>query len=245
MPIGTQTPGVLTTVTPDTTPALYTSTQGPAPDGLVVADDVLACHLIALNVQKKAQIDLAPVISGLASVTSELTSLINAFPGKALEYRQAVDLYNGTTIIPVASSGFVKSQSYGRTSWVQSTSLVDGDGVAFFVSHLLPKSGGISLVRAYGRGNGHSALPAELPWVQLCRISANAEASTDMTVIGTGVDASESAAEFDELHYIGCTQNLPHTIDHGYEYHIRIRGERGANAQVGFRFSFLQLVIVP
>lgn len=52
MPIGAQVPGSLTTVTPDTSPSYYTSVQGPAPDGLVVADDVLAVQLIALNIQK-------------------------------------------------------------------------------------------------------------------------------------------------------------------------------------------------
>jgi hypothetical protein len=51
MTIGTQTPGINTQVTPDTNPAPYVSVFGPAPDGLVVADDVLAAIQVALNVQ--------------------------------------------------------------------------------------------------------------------------------------------------------------------------------------------------
>ncbi len=52
MTIGLQTPGQPTDVTPDAQPVTpYTSVQGPAPDGPVVATDVLQAIQVALNVQ--------------------------------------------------------------------------------------------------------------------------------------------------------------------------------------------------
>jgi hypothetical protein len=45
-------PGLGTDVTPDASPTEYTDIVGPAPDGEIVAPDVLACLLATLNVQK-------------------------------------------------------------------------------------------------------------------------------------------------------------------------------------------------
>jgi hypothetical protein len=61
MPIGTQIPGQPTEVTPDASPALYTSIEGPAPDGPVVAADVLGCLLATLNVQNALDAAKVPV----------------------------------------------------------------------------------------------------------------------------------------------------------------------------------------
>lgn len=55
MPIGSLTPGTPTTVTPDPNPPRYTSVQGPAVDGDVVATDVLSAHLVALNIQARLE----------------------------------------------------------------------------------------------------------------------------------------------------------------------------------------------
>jgi hypothetical protein len=55
MPIGSESNGVPTTVTPDTSPSEYSSVQGPAPDAEIVANDVLAVILVALNIQKWAK----------------------------------------------------------------------------------------------------------------------------------------------------------------------------------------------
>lgn len=54
MTIGPLIPGTPTTVTPDAGHAAYASVQGPAPDGPVVADDVLAAIQVSLNVQAHA-----------------------------------------------------------------------------------------------------------------------------------------------------------------------------------------------
>jgi hypothetical protein len=54
MPVGTVTPGSLVTVTPDSTPSLYTSLQAPSSTMGVSAAHLQALTLAALNIQKTA-----------------------------------------------------------------------------------------------------------------------------------------------------------------------------------------------
>lgn len=74
MTIGLQTPGQPTDVTPDAQPVTpYTSVQGPAPDGPVVATDVLQAIQVALNVQTQLDQLSRAIPTGTASQMQHLS----------------------------------------------------------------------------------------------------------------------------------------------------------------------------
>ena len=93
MPIGALVPGTPTNVTPDASPTPYASFDGPAPDGIYVADDTLAVIQLAGNKQLVYAGDL--IVATQATITSNsktptqfspaLSTTISAVAGDVLD----------------------------------------------------------------------------------------------------------------------------------------------------------------
>lgn len=227
MTIGPLVPGVPTTVTPDTSPAIYTSTQGPAPDGPVVADDVLAVHQIALNVQR----NLDARASALENITPGISTLttMKAYP----------PISGGTTNTDWALSG---STSSGAIYWVQANSTTQP--VLCELSSHLPPSGRILTIGAWiVPQTGHTGLPATLPTITISR-ALRLDPSTYEDVL-TATQTAATYAAYEAGRFFSATLGTAHTIDHNYLYYFRFTGESGANFVGGLRVYGVELRITP
>ena len=216
MPIGTQTPGSQTTVTPDSTPSTYTSVQGPAPDGLVVADDVLACHQEILNVQER----LRACVPGRASYTTIHVPVNSCITPSAWLVNYSSDLR------PIVF------QSSAGTQWIM-----------FPISHLLPQSGKISAITAHIKpSTGHGgSLPGGVPRVELRRVPIGDYAA--MTTLDSFEDES-NIATYETAHGFGGAIG-PYAIDQSYAYFILLQGENGSGALANLILYALLFTVTP
>jgi hypothetical protein len=211
MPIGPLVPGVPTTVTPDASPTRYTATQGPAPDGPVVTDDVLAVHQIALNVQNWIR-DFIPGARTQSFVPVDTSSAVQT---------------SGSTV-------WTQDNAFGDGSlpphWIQSTLGSGGETLYIPLANALAYKGKLTAVTVnFTPVNSHVALPATKPVVRLVRVA-----------VGNAMSATIVAEEFDDSPNI-TIYNTPHLIsvgpataislpDHSYRYWIAFTGELGTNA---------------
>lgn len=220
MPIAPQVPGVPTTVTPDASPPIYTSVQGPAPDGYVVADDVLAVHLEVLNVQQR----ILPYVPGARASTMIYAPDESGWP--------------------LLSGG-----GGALTDWQIDVNSPHWQQYALFptflvvpVSSVLPPTGKINSVTmnikpATGHGGG---LPATMPTIAL-RSAAYYERLT--TTIDTASDATIGA--FYETSHDVTLALTPLTIDPLSKYWIYIQGEYGVNSFTGLIVNSVRIGIIP
>ena len=228
MPIGPLVPGTPTTVTPDASPPPYTSTQGPAPDGPVVADDVLAAHLIALNIQQ--------------NLTTRLITTENSIPG--------ISTLSSARIYPSIASGYGGAtvwansvDSGGGLYWAQTNN--DAAPVYCELSPYLPLSGRLlSIGMRIQPASGHTALPAVLPTATLYLVSrANFATSVDIL---TATHPATTVAQYENYVFFEASLGTSHLINHEYYmYYIRFTGESGTDYVGGLRVYGIELRVTP
>lgn len=105
------------------------------------------------------------------------------------------------------------------------------------LSQYLPLYGAIIGVGVFAHGaSGHSALPANMPKVELVRNNVLNDPGTAGTVLMSCDDLSASTSAYQSAHAIyGST--VSHAVDtehNSYSYHLTIQGEGGANSLVNF-----------
>jgi hypothetical protein len=229
MPIGPLVPGTPTTVTPDASPPPYTSTQGPAPDGPVVADDVLAAHLIALNIQQ--------------NLTARLATAENSIPG--------ISTLTSARIFPAISSGFGGATDWanggdsgtGSRHWTQTANSTLP--VLCELSPYLPLSGRLlSIGMRIQPASGHAGLPSVLPTATLYLVSrANFATSVDIL---TATHSATTVAQYENYVFFEASLGTSHLINHEYYmYYVRFTGESGTNYIGGLRVYGIELRVTP
>lgn len=211
MPIAPQVPGVPTAVTPDTSPPIYTSTQGPAPDGLVVADDVLAVHQIALNIQQR------------------ILPYVPAARGSTLLF----GAHGAATFVGATAWEKVVTAT-GQPYWSQRTNSTDKLIVPLYS---MPPGVKIASFSAVFEGyTGHAAIPQFPPVVELCTTNYNTSSGVAMSVIDTVTDTTAVVADYQSPHTVTKTLASAYgPIVAGQVFYIRITGENGTNYVTGLQ----------
>ena len=149
MPIGTLIPGQPTEVSADASPVLYTTVEGPAPDGPVVATDVLSALLVSLNIQKFIYDKLfttfalwafGPLTNGSAvsfdvSVSATWTEVAyQDFSPVTTKQDDFVEIVAGPIVAHCASLGYIAIgfSNDGGATWaqVEQVPVLGGDGAS-------------------------------------------------------------------------------------------------------------------
>lgn len=223
MPIGPQVPDVVTTVTPDTTPTRYISTQGPAPNGYVVADDVLAVHQIVLNVQE----------------------WVRAFvPGAKAQSFVPVDT---ACAVPMPSSTWTQDNAYGGgvlpPRWIQQSAGGDSSDTLYIpLSSSLPYKGKITgAIISITPPNTHVAIPVIRPVLRIVRVAASDSSSA--TIIAEEYDDSPNVTFYNSAHPIIAATASPVEISNSYRYWLALVGEYDTNSLNGLRIDSAQVII--
>lgn len=218
MTIGTLVPGVPTTVTPDVTAVPYASVQGPAPDGPVVADDILEAIQVSLNVQSYSE----------SLATAEGVARNNA----DVDLSDRLSQLSGSKIRSVSLNGrgYVQTNTHWYEMHVTGTDFgywVQGDnhnscGVTFEITELVTTCAMITGIGAAMKGEkGHAGLPYR-PTVELWRWPLPFIAPSRVITIedpSTTVGAYEAKHEF--------LTTLSHTVTPNARYFITVFGEIG------------------
>ena len=222
MPIGPLVPGTPTTVTPDASPSIYTSTQGPAPDGPVVADDILVVHQIALNIQQR----ILPYVPGARASTMIYAPDECAWP------------MNGVTGV---LADWARTVVVGRPPYWYQLLATDAE-LAIPISHILPPSGKIDMVTMNIKPNtGHGGgLPLHAPYISL-RSSLYYDHTT--TIVGSNDD--DTIGAFYESSHDVSAYFTPETIDPSRKYWITLSGEYGTNSFGGLIINSVRFRVLP
>lgn len=219
MTIGTLVPGAPTTVTPDVTAVPYSSVQGPAPDGPVVADDILEAIQVSLNVQSYAEAMVVLESTSRGTSDTTLSNRISALAG------------SGTRSIPLNGRGYVQTGTHWYEAhatggdfgyWVQGDNQ-NARGVTFEVSDIITTCTTVTGLGAAMRGEtGHTGLP-NLPTVELWRYPSPFTAPSSVITI---TDTSATVGAYEAEHEFLTT--LSHTVTPNARYFITVFGETGA-----------------
>jgi hypothetical protein len=150
MPIGSEANGVPTTITPDTSPTEYASVQGPAVDGEIVANDVNAVILVALNVQKWTK---GQYINGAIGGTYAPSDFINITGSKGFRYKTGtycwIDTGATLQIDGAMSCDGTVTYTGGSTTWQSGSGLLIQTG-NFHISGTQYLDSGASLIGSTG-----------------------------------------------------------------------------------------------
>lgn len=171
-------------------------------------------------------------------VGDRFQALRNAQPGLAA---------TATIWVPMAATVNVNSRftaiaNFNGTLGYSQTSVTDGGSLVFPVAGILPRVGQITSIRAYWSGNGvHSGEPATKPDLTLFRAASTFAAETNVASV---TDPYGSDGVYDAVHQIAAT-GLSHVIDPAYTYHVRFRGETGANSATGSILYGIQITVAP
>lgn len=215
MPIAPQVPGVPTTVTPDSSPPIYTSSQGPAPDGYVVADDVLAVHQMILNVQDR----ILPNVPGAveqALIPVDLTGAIPSYIGGGAIW----------TLDPGGADGV--SAPY----WFQQGIVIGTATQSLYIplSNALPYGGKLSAATVnISPASNHTSLPQVLPRLRI--IATPVGDATIRSEIADSTDAPASVAAYNTPHQFGALIEFPVQLPSQlYRFWLVLNHEGGTNA---------------
>lgn len=219
MPIAPQVPGVPTTVTPDASPPIYTSSQGPAPDGYVVADDVLAVHQMVLNVQNR----ILPSVPGAVNQALIPVDLTGAIPH---------DIGGGDIWVLHAGGADGTQAPY----WSQDDLIVGTSTQALYipVSNALPYGGYLTAATVnISPANNHIAIPEVLPRLRI--IATPIANATIRSEIADNTDSPLSVAAYNLPHQFGALIEFPVQLPatNLYRFWLVLTHEGGANAISG------------
>jgi hypothetical protein len=233
MPIGPQVPGVVTTVTPDDPPPVYYSSQGPAPDGLVVADDVLAVHLMALNIEARV-----------------LPNVPGAVPSaKIYALEEAAAPISGSSGSP--SDWARSSIATYAPNWYQG---IASDALLMFnITPLIPPNGlgkinSIEMSITTAIGHNPPYLPQYMPTIQLLSASYDSNALTQHAIF---TDTTSGEFYEDPSHVVGSTHSVggilttPLTLSAGRKYWLAVIGEYGTNSAAGLMVNSVRFEVIP
>lgn len=186
-----------------------------------------------------------------ASASGMKTSLWQQLADNA-EYARRLALAN-LTKIPGQSTEVVQvpanlklGNTTNETSW--ETDVANGSGVLYWEQvsvadasqvvipiHAFPMFGKITMIGAsLCGGSGHSALPATMPTVTLCRRLCDADVTDALIDISSVTDASATKEAYELTHQV-TRADVNHTFAYNYEYFLRITGEEGTASATGLR----------
>lgn len=158
---------------------------------------------------------------------------LTKIPGQSVEVVQvaaALKLGNTTN----GTSWEVKVGISNGVSYWEQVSIADADQVVIPI-HLFPMFGKITMIGAsICGGSGHSALPATMPTVTLCRRLCSADVASALTDISSVTDASATKEAYELTHQV-TRADVNHIFAYNYEYYLRVTGEEGAGSEIGLR----------
>jgi hypothetical protein len=224
MPIGTETPGSPTLVTPDTTPTPYTAgVYGPAPDGEIIADDVLSVLLVALNIEKRHDGILGPAGSRLAFLIN-IAGSANYQTGQVSFGSSGADwtyYRDDTGGISLLGAWRTTASEYAALRWYQELDVPNG----VTLTGLTAKVRGSAAIAGPGLPAGNAAFLA-LHVVQMnsgARISNLTTSKTD--------DPSATLSDYKAIHDIVHTEGTPYTVDRSaYRYIAEVKMHQNEDA---------------